>query len=271
MLCFSKFTMTAVFLPYIHRSVMSILDDWADVMVLWLFGFCVCSLFSKWTYHWPLSNEDKMKEEMSDFRKVTSRTDEAEQNKPKIKFKVVPPPPKPKPEPPPPPPPPRKQCPKPRRPKRKVEVDVFQLCWRESWMSLKPPKYLYLKAKELKSTISGFTAIELSDNRNYKAKRFGSEAELTSSDDEWGHSWKQVWFPGLEQTKTRPSHYNVDNKLKPSEYLSESGKMCDLMKDTLTWHLLLSKFFKVPLQVGRQQSVYCMRVCKHLNYRCFWL
>lgn len=133
-----------------------------------------------------------MKNEMSDFSKLTSRTAE-ENNKPKIKFKIVPPPPKPKAEPPPPPPSARKTASsKPHRPKRKVEVDVIRLCWKESWMSLKPPKYLYLKAKELKTQISGFTTIKLTDNRKYKAKVYGSEAELTFRHDKWSNSWKQV-------------------------------------------------------------------------------
>lgn len=145
-------------------------------------------LHSKWTYHWSLgSNGD-----MSDFSKLTSRKDE-DNNKPKIKFKIVPPPPKPKPEPPPPPPPVRrKTSPKPRRPKRKVEVDVFRLCWKESWMSLKPPKYLFLRARELKNRISEFAAIELTDNGKYKAKRCSSEAERTSPQDKWTLSFKQV-------------------------------------------------------------------------------
>lgn len=133
-----------------------------------------------------------MKDEMSDFSKLTSRAAE-ENNKPKIKFKIVPPPPKPKTEPPPPPPSLRKKASlKPRRPKRKVEVDVFQLCWRESWMSLKPPKYLYLKAKELETRFLGFTNIELTNSRKYKAKLYGSEAELTFPYDKWSNSWKQV-------------------------------------------------------------------------------
>lgn len=133
-----------------------------------------------------------MKDELSDFSKLTRRASE-ENNQPKIKFKIVPPPPKPKTESPPPSALPRKKAsPKARRPKRKVEVDVFQLCWRESWMSLKPPKYLYLKAKELKTRFLGFTNIELTNSRKYKAKGCGSEAELTFPRDKWSNSWKQV-------------------------------------------------------------------------------
>lgn len=161
-------------------------------MFLFLF-ILIHSLFSKWNYHWTVvANGDKTKSDVSDFRKLTSNTDEADK-KPKIKFKVVPPPPKSKPEPPPPAPPPRRSAsPKPRRPKRKVEVDVFGLCWRESWMSLKPPKYLYLKAKESKTTIPGFTAIDVSNNRKYKAKCCGTEPEWTCLPFKWSQSWKQV-------------------------------------------------------------------------------
>lgn len=132
-----------------------------------------------------------MKSDTTDFRKVTSRTDEVEQ-KPKVKFKVVPPPPKLKVEPPPPaPPPPRKSAsPKLRRPKRKVEVDVFRLCWKESWMSLKPPKYLYLKAKESKPVTSGFISIQL-NNRKYKAQHAALDAEPTCV-LKWSQSWKLV-------------------------------------------------------------------------------
>lgn len=57
-------------------------------------------------------------------------------------------------------------------------------------MSLKPPKYLYLRAKEFKTRLLGFTTIELTNNRKYKPKRYRLEAEVTS--DEWTHSWKQV-------------------------------------------------------------------------------
>lgn len=133
-----------------------------------------------------------MKSDTSEFRRVTSRADEVEQ-KPKIKFKVVPPPPKPKAEPPPPaPPPPRKSAsPKLRRPKRKVEVDVFRLCWKDSWMSLKPPKYLYLKAKESKPVISGFTTIQQTSSRKYKAQHVALDDEPTCV-LKWSQSWKQV-------------------------------------------------------------------------------
>ncbi|XP_034047680.1 golgin subfamily A member 6-like protein 7 [Thalassophryne amazonica] len=141
-------------------------------------------LFSKWTYHWSVSSA-----EMSDFSKL-NRNKEEEEKKPKIRFKIGPPPPKPKPEPPPAPPPRRQAPPKSRRPKRKVEVDVFGLCWKESWKSLKPPKYLYLKPKESKSRISRFTCIEVSDNRKYKATI--TNPDMKQTDAKWSQSWKQV-------------------------------------------------------------------------------
>lgn len=144
----------------------------------------MCRSFSKWNYHWSLVSN-------GDFKKLTSGADE-EENKPKIKFKVVPPPPKPRHEPAPPPPPQKAASPKLHRPKRKVEVDVFKLCWKDSWMSLKPPKYLYLKAKEIKTQIPGFTTIELTNNREYKPKEYGLEDQWASPADEWSDSWKQV-------------------------------------------------------------------------------
>ncbi|KAK5879414.1 hypothetical protein CesoFtcFv8_024718 [Champsocephalus esox] len=143
---------------------------------------------SKWNDHWSLVAT-------GDFKKFTSGADEEEQKTPKIKFKVVAPPPKPKHEPAPPPPPPRKRAsPKALRRKRKVEVDVFGLCWKDSWMSLKPPKYLFLKAKERKTKPPGFTAIELINSREFKAKVLESEPEHAAApeDDEWRLSWKQV-------------------------------------------------------------------------------
>ncbi|KAI9547166.1 hypothetical protein NQZ68_019987 [Dissostichus eleginoides] len=142
---------------------------------------------SKWNYHWSLVAT-------GDFKKITSGADEEEKKKPKIKFKVVAPPPKPKHEPAPPPPPPRKTAsPKPLWRKRKVEVDVFGLCWKDSWMSLKPPKYLFLKAKERKTKTPGFTTIELTNSREFKAKVLESEPEHAAApeDDEWRLSWKQ--------------------------------------------------------------------------------
>ncbi|XP_029941435.1 uncharacterized protein LOC115383395 [Salarias fasciatus] len=158
-------------------------------------------LFSKWNYHWSLvSNEDKMKVEMSEFRQATSG--EAE-NKPRIRFKVVPPPPpKPKPAAAPPPAPParRSASPRLRREKRKVEVDVFRLCWKDSWMSLKPPKYLFLRARELKNRFLGFTAIELTTNTKYKARRSGSEPELMLPAHKWSRSWKQVKSPAQSKS-----------------------------------------------------------------------
>nr|XP_043868873.1 teratocarcinoma-derived growth factor 1 [Solea senegalensis] len=154
-------------------------------------------LFSKWNYHLTTyTNGDQV----SDFRRVTSGEDEADKNKPKIKFKVVPPPPKPKPEPPPPPPPSRRRSsPRPHRQKRKVEVDVFRLCWKDSWMSTKPPKYLFLKAKELKARILEFTTIEIRNRRTYKPKLDRSEDEVTPAAEAWKRSWKQVKSPAQSE------------------------------------------------------------------------
>lgn len=73
-----------------------------------------------------------------------------------------------------------------------MEVDVFQLCWRESWMSLKPPKYLFLKAQELKSRVLGFTTIELTQTRKYKTRGCGLEDEWIFPAYKWSQSWKQV-------------------------------------------------------------------------------
>ncbi|XP_031711792.1 uncharacterized protein LOC116388249 [Anarrhichthys ocellatus] len=160
--------------------------------------------FSKWNYHWSLVSN-------GDFKKLTSGADEAENNKPKIKFKVVPPPPKPKYKPAPPPPPPKKAAsPKFRRAKRKVEVDVFSLCWKDSWMSMKPPKYLYLKAKETKTRIPGFTTIELTNNKEYKPKEYGSKAEWAYPADEWSDSWKQVKSPAqLERSEEKQFQWEI--------------------------------------------------------------
>lgn len=156
----------------------------------------ILSLFSKWNYHWSIvANGDKMAGEESEFSRLTSRTDE-EEKKPKIKFKIVPPPPKSKLElPPPAPPPPRRSTsPRHHRPKRKVEVDVFRLCWRESWRSLKPPKYLYLKARESKGRTLRLTGIELRDNKKYKPALRESGAKWTCLIDKWSQSWKQVRY-----------------------------------------------------------------------------
>ncbi|KAM9323049.1 uncharacterized protein KZ484_021133 [Pholidichthys leucotaenia] len=143
-------------------------------------------LFSKWNYHWLLVSD------MTDFKRVTCGDDEEEKIKPKIRFKIVPPPPpKPKAEPPPPSAPPRSTLPRRSRPKRKVEVDVFHLCWRESWMSIKPPKYLFLTAKE-KTRILGFTVIEMTSNRNYKANICGLEPSWIFPNHKWTQSWKQA-------------------------------------------------------------------------------
>ncbi|XP_029372252.1 myb-like protein X [Echeneis naucrates] len=176
-------------------------------------------LFSKWNYHWSVIGQA----DMSDFRRVTTSTDES---KPKVKFRIVPPPPKVKAEPPPAPPTPRRRAsPKRHRPQRKVEVDVFRLCWKESWMSLKPPKYLYLRAKESKTRIPGFTTIELINNREYKPqmKRLGclelsgekqfqwgilSDKELVSKSKleayslpVWAGTWKIMNFAFRQQKK----------------------------------------------------------------------
>ncbi|XP_058474049.1 SET nuclear proto-oncogene b [Solea solea] len=154
-------------------------------------------LFSKWNYHLTTyTNGDQL----SDFRRVTSGEDEADKNKSKIKFKVVPPPPKSKPEPPPPPPPSRRRSsPRPHRQKRKVEVDVFRLCWKDSWMSMKPPKYLFLKAKELKARILEFTTMEIRNRRTYKPKLGRSEDEVTPAAEAWKCSWKQVKSPAQSE------------------------------------------------------------------------
>ncbi|XP_029985294.1 neural Wiskott-Aldrich syndrome protein-like [Sphaeramia orbicularis] len=99
-------------------------------------------MFSKWNYHHSLVHKGQLAQEyVSEFRRATNPPPEDPQKKPTIRFKIGPPPPKTKPEPPPPTPPPRRRdSPKLKLPKRKVEVDVFSICWRESWMSLKPPK-----------------------------------------------------------------------------------------------------------------------------------
>ncbi|XP_019745954.1 cingulin-like [Hippocampus comes] len=146
-------------------------------------------LYSKWNYHWALAaNGDTSKGEPSDFQRVTS--EEAEKNKPKIKFKIVPPPP-PQPKSKAPPRPPRRASPQPLIVKRKVEVDVFRLHWKESWMSLKPPKYLFLKANEAKNKIQGFTTIEAVRDDKYKPVQRPSQPECISTLD-WRRSWKQV-------------------------------------------------------------------------------
>lgn len=134
-----------------------------------------------------------MKDGISEFRRVTSSAAEAEKNKPRIRFKVVPPPPpKPKTDPPPPPPPRSSASPRLRRQKRKVEVDAFRICWKDSWMSLKPPKYLFLRAQELQTRFLGFTTIELTKNTEYKAKGSGLEGEWMFPTHKWNQSWKQV-------------------------------------------------------------------------------
>ncbi|XP_026152461.1 myb-like protein X isoform X2 [Mastacembelus armatus] len=163
-------------------------------------------LFSKWTYHLIISHGDKL----SDLKKLTNSTNE-EETKPKIKFKIVPPPPRIKHEPALPPPSPRRKASSgPRRPKRKVNVDMFKLHWRESWMSLKPPKYLYLKTKEMKTRIPGFTTIKLTNNRRYKRTWSGSLAELMCLHEKWTHSWKQVKSPAqLERSEEKQFQWEI--------------------------------------------------------------
>ncbi|XP_013856493.1 uncharacterized protein LOC106512417, partial [Austrofundulus limnaeus] len=157
-------------------------------------------LFSKWNYHWSLdTNGDKTTAEESEFSRLTSRSAE-EEKKTKIRFKIVPPPPKPKAEAPPPaPPPPRRSAsPRQRRPKRKVEVDVFRLCWRESWRSLKPPKYLYLKARESRDRRSRLSHLDLVQNTDYKPALRDPDSEPDSLSSTWIHSWRQVKGPAQQ-------------------------------------------------------------------------
>lgn len=73
-----------------------------------------------------------------------------------------------------------------------MEVDVFRLCWKESWMSLKPPKYLYLKAKEQEIKIVGFTTIVLAGTRSHKPHLDHLGAEWVWPADEWTQCWEQV-------------------------------------------------------------------------------
>ncbi|XP_061657388.1 golgin subfamily A member 6-like protein 22 isoform X2 [Syngnathoides biaculeatus] len=158
-------------------------------MCRWCSVVRIPQLFSKWNYHWALmANGDQTKGETSDLQRVTS--EEAEKNKPRIKFKIVPPPP-PKPKSKPPPTPSQRASPQPLLiVRRKVEVDIFRLHWRESWMCLKPPKYLFLRASESKKRIQVFTAIDVSKNK-YKPVGNASGPEYTSIND-WNQSWKQV-------------------------------------------------------------------------------
>lgn len=58
-------------------------------------------------------------------------------------------------------------------------------------MSLKPPKYLYLKAREAKTRIPGFTTIEQPDSWMYKPGVCWSEAGGPAEED-WRLSCKQV-------------------------------------------------------------------------------
>ncbi|XP_077354376.1 uncharacterized protein LOC144002759 [Festucalex cinctus] len=164
-------------------------------------------LFSKWNYHWALvANGEQTKGETSDIHGATSG--EEEKNKPKIKFKIVPPPP-PQPKSKPAPPPSRRASPQPLIVRRKVEVDIFRLHWRESWMSLKPPKYLFLKANETKSKIQGFTTIVVVRDKKNKPVKYASELECTSTVG-WSQSWKQVKSTTLsESSEERQFHWDI--------------------------------------------------------------
>ncbi|XP_061732855.1 glutamic acid-rich protein-like isoform X2 [Nerophis ophidion] len=166
-------------------------------------------LFSKWNYHWSLGAT-------GDTTKDTS-SEQAEKPQPKIKFKIVPPPPpKPITKPTPAPPPKRTPSPKPLNFKRKVEVDVFRLCWKESWMNVKPPKYLFLKAKESKAIIQGFTTIELVNNKVSKLLGYAPQPECTSTGD-WSQSWKQVKVTSLtERSGEKPWDIIYTRNLIPS-------------------------------------------------------
>ncbi len=88
-------------------------------------------------------------------------------------------------------------------------------------MSLKPPKYLYLKAKESKIRIPGFTTIELTNNRKYKPKGYGSKAEWASPAVKWSDSWKQV----LRLTQTGGFKLK-DTKTQTIGKLSEGSEVC---------------------------------------------
>lgn len=101
-------------------------------------------------------------------------------------------------------------------------------------MSLKPPKYLYLKAKETKSRIPGFTTIELTNNRKYKAIGYGSEAEWESL-DEWSHSWKQV----LKLARTKTLEHTQTLKPRPIVTLQKWFLIClGKLKEDVFWLVL---------------------------------
>lgn len=153
---------------------------------------CSCSLFSKWNYHWAICNGEQLKGDVSDFRKVTCAADEPDNTKPKIKFKVVPPPPVSRAQPQPPPPVRKKTSPIFKIQKRKVEVDAFGICWKDSWMSLKPPKYLFLKAREFKARLSKFASIAEINGRTYKPELDTEEETVPPAAEEWRNAWKQV-------------------------------------------------------------------------------
>ena len=59
-------------------------------------------------------------------------------------------------------------------------------------MTLKPPKYLYLKAKELKTSTTRFSAIRLTNNIKYKITGYDLQTVWVSPADEWSQSWRQV-------------------------------------------------------------------------------
>lgn len=59
-------------------------------------------------------------------------------------------------------------------------------------MSLKPPKYLYLKAKEQEIKMVGLTSVLLADSREHKPHldRLGAERDWPA--DQWAQCWEQV-------------------------------------------------------------------------------
>lgn len=58
-------------------------------------------------------------------------------------------------------------------------------------MSLKPPKYLFLKAKEAKVQILGFTTIELPNKALYRLTD-GAVDDRAPPAETWSNSWRQV-------------------------------------------------------------------------------
>lgn len=59
-------------------------------------------------------------------------------------------------------------------------------------MSLKPPKYLYLKANEQEMKIVAFTTITLADTSEYKPRLDCLGAEWVWTADKWTQCWEQV-------------------------------------------------------------------------------